>query len=120
MVLKHAKDGSLHSNASVKSDSIVLGDILLEHHKDQPEEILAIAAHELGHWKYNHVPKIMVINTFYMLVIGAIMIPFIDNTKFLYAFKIRMESYMLSIWLIYMLFKHSIHLVLSLPIKVYQ
>lgn len=88
VLLKHAKDGNLHSNASVESDVIVLGDRLLDHHADHPEEILAIATHELGHWKYRHVSKMMVINSFYMLLIGAIMVPFIDNQTFMSAFKI--------------------------------
>lgn len=60
------------------------------HHKDNPEEIVAIAAHELGHWQYNHVGKMSVINAAYMLVIGVLIIPLIDNSKFLAAFNIRM------------------------------
>ena len=40
----------LHSNAFVNSAGIGLSPSLLEHHKDHDDEILAIIAHELGHW----------------------------------------------------------------------
>lgn len=62
---------SVHSNAYFygffKNKRIVLFDTLLKSHsKDgekgcDTEEILAILAHELGHWKFNHVTKNIVI-----------------------------------------------------------
>uniref|UniRef100_R4G4J9 CAAX prenyl protease n=1 Tax=Rhodnius prolixus TaxID=13249 RepID=R4G4J9_RHOPR len=68
---------SVHSNAYFygffKNKRIVLFDTLLKSHSNEgekgcdTEEILAILAHELGHWKFNHVTKnivIMQINLF--------------------------------------------------------
>ncbi|KAK9503242.1 hypothetical protein O3M35_011852 [Rhynocoris fuscipes] len=67
---------SVHSNAYFygffKNKRIVLYDTLLKEHSKEgkgcdTQEILAILAHELGHWKFNHVAKnivIMQINVF--------------------------------------------------------
>ena len=51
ITLTASKFGDLHSNASVNSRHIDISEELLEHHKGHPEEILAIVAHEMGHWK---------------------------------------------------------------------
>ena len=44
-----ARSGDLHANAVANNSSIKLTEKLLENHKDHPEEILAIVAHEIGH-----------------------------------------------------------------------
>jgi STE24 endopeptidase len=52
---------SSHSNAFFYgfggNKRIVLYDTLLHDHKDTPDEIEAVVAHELGHWQMSHVPK---------------------------------------------------------------
>ena len=96
--------GDLHSNAVMSQSSVRLSEELLEHHKGHNEEILAIVAHELGHWKKNHINKIVVINTVYMGVFGALMIPCIDNRQFLAAFNIHMESYFMTLVLFALLY----------------
>lgn len=120
VLLKRSRDGNLHSNASVLPNAVILGSKLLEHHNEEPDQIVAIAIHELGHWMYSHVNKMIVINAFYMLLIGVVMIPLIENHTFLFAFNIKMESYPMTIFLVYFLFKNSVHKMLSLPIKVYE
>lgn len=50
ILLTQSRLGDLHSNASVNSRRIELSRELLEHHKNHDEEIVAIVAHELGHW----------------------------------------------------------------------
>jgi Zn-dependent protease with chaperone function len=48
--LYQSASGDLHSNASVDASKINISFRLLNHHKDNDDEILAILAHELGHW----------------------------------------------------------------------
>ncbi|KAI5283849.1 hypothetical protein KEM54_001790 [Ascosphaera aggregata] len=62
----HAIDGSKrssHSNAYFYGlpwkKHIVLYDTLIE--KSEPEEVIAVLGHELGHWKLNHTLKLMMI-----------------------------------------------------------
>ena len=57
---------------------------------------------------------------FYMLVIGLCMIPFINNDGFLRAFNIRMESYWMTIWLVYVLFSHSVSYLMQLGMNLFQ
>jgi STE24 endopeptidase len=60
---------SKHTNAYFmgigKSKRIVLFDTLLEAHTG--DEILAVLAHELGHWKKRHVPKQLILAEFLSL-----------------------------------------------------
>lgn len=60
------------------------------------------------------------LNTIYMLLIGLMMTPLIENEQFLGAFNIRMQSSVLTIWLVFFLFKNSVHLVLMLGILHYS
>jgi STE24 endopeptidase len=50
---------STHSNAYFTglgaTQSIVLYDTLLEKHKDDPDEVESILAHEMGHWQHSHI-----------------------------------------------------------------
>lgn len=87
---------------------------LLQHHKDHNEEILAIVAHELGHWKKSHISKMVIFNTFYMFVFGLIMLPIIDNKQFLSAFNIHMESYFMALVLYALLYIRSADFVIRL------
>ena len=74
-----AKSGDLHANAKTNNNSIKLTEKLLQNHKDHPDEILAIVAHELGHWKLKHTWRMALFNMFYMLVFGLLMTPIIEN-----------------------------------------
>lgn len=60
-----ASKRSKHSNAFMagfgKTRRIALFDTLLENHSD--DEILAILAHEIGHWKKNHIPKGFIVSS---------------------------------------------------------
>ena len=80
-----ASKRSSHSNAFFtgfgKNRRIVLYDTLLQKHSD--EEILAILAHEIGHYKRKHIHKsiiFMVILTFIFFYIAG----FLINTNFVY------------------------------------
>lgn len=50
IMLTQSLSGDLHSNAGVNVSHIVLSKQLLEHHEGKDDEILAILAHEFGHW----------------------------------------------------------------------
>jgi STE24 endopeptidase len=62
---------SSHSNAYFfgffKNKRIVLFDTLLEH--SNTEEILGVLGHELGHWKFNHVFRMLVISQIHLFTI---------------------------------------------------
>jgi len=57
---------SAHSNAYFYGlpwkKHIVIYDTLIEKSKDEPEEVVAVLAHELGHWKLNHTGKLFMIS----------------------------------------------------------
>ena len=110
-----ARSGDLHSNAVTTQSSVRLSEELLEHHKDHNEEILAIVAHELGHWKKSHISWMIAFNTLYMGVFGMIMIPCIDNKQFLAAFNIQMESYFMTMLLFALLYMRSV----DVPIRLF-
>jgi Zn-dependent protease with chaperone function len=46
----HSSSGDLDSNDSVNGSNTNISYRLLNHHKDNDEEILAILAHDIGHW----------------------------------------------------------------------
>ena len=46
----------------------------------------------------------VILNAFYMLVFGLIMLPVIDNNQFLAAFNFHMESYFLTFLLFTLLY----------------
>lgn len=118
--VKKSLAGDLHANASVTGKRVILGEPLFTQHKDHHEEILAICCHELGHLKMHHITKMMVINMFYMLVIGLFMVPLIDNPYFLNAFNIHMESYVMTLWLVYITFTYSVHFIMTWFLNFYS
>lgn len=65
-----ANNADLHSNAQVQGNAIILTETLLDHHKDNDEEIVAIIAHELAHWKENHIYKLILQDSVYMIIWG--------------------------------------------------
>ena len=95
----------------------MLSDKLLEHHEGKDEEILAIIAHELGHWKLKHQLKTVVMNTVYMAFFGVIMIAVIDNNSFLDSFSITHESYFMTFLLFILFYQRSVDIPLRLLIK---
>jgi len=83
-----ASKRSSHSNAYFtgigKSKRIVLFDSLLKNHSE--DEILAILAHEIGHYVKKHVLKNLVSTTIVTLLILFICYYLINNTKLYYGF----------------------------------
>ncbi|KAJ3130048.1 CAAX prenyl protease 1 [Nowakowskiella sp. JEL0407] len=74
---------SSHSNAYFfgfwKIKRIVLFDTLLEQAND--DEILAVLAHELGHWSYNHVFKTLAVSQVHLFVVFYLFSLFIHDTQ---------------------------------------
>ena len=58
-----------------------------------------------------------VFNTFYMFIYGILMTPIIENEKFLLAFNIRMESYLMTIFFYTLLYYFSLDVPIRLFIK---
>ncbi|KAI5300139.1 hypothetical protein KEM56_002694 [Ascosphaera pollenicola] len=77
---------SSHSNAYFYGlpwkKHIVIYDTLIE--KSEPEEVIAVLGHELGHWKLNHTSKMLAIAQCHVLFIFALFSAFVNN-KSLYA-----------------------------------
>ncbi|EMG47484.1 CAAX prenyl protease 1, partial [Candida maltosa Xu316] len=77
---------SSHSNAYFTglpwSKQIVLFDTLIEH--NTTEETVAVLAHEIGHWKLNHLPKMIVMMQGHLFMIFSLYSAFIHN-KSLYS-----------------------------------
>ena len=90
---------------------------LLEHHADYPDEILAIVAHELGHWHHNHTLWMALFNLGYMFIFGCLMTPIIENEQFLLAFGIKMESYFLTFFYYTLLYYFTLDVIIRLFIK---
>lgn len=74
--LEQSYDYDMHGNAALASDTILLGKPMLKQHADHVDEIVAIIAHELGHWKEYHVFWHCVVDTAYMVVFGCFLMLF--------------------------------------------
>ncbi|KAI7905574.1 peptidase family M48-domain-containing protein [Cokeromyces recurvatus] len=74
---------SSHSNAYFygfgKNKHIVLYDTLIDH--SNTDEICAVLAHELGHWKMGHTLKLLAVNQVYLLSIFWLFSFFIHNRQ---------------------------------------
>ncbi|BGP12992.1 hypothetical protein JCM10213_007983 [Rhodosporidiobolus nylandii] len=86
---------SSHSNAYFYglpgfSKNIVIYDTLLE--KSTPEEVEAILAHELGHWKGNHIPVLLVTALTQVAFSLTVYSIFLGNAPFLRAFGFPQPS----------------------------
>lgn len=72
-----------HSNAYFygfgKNKHIVLYDTLIDHSDN--DEICAVLAHELGHWKMGHTLKLLAVNQVYLLSIFWLFSFFINNRQ---------------------------------------
>lgn len=109
-----ARGGDLHSNATADRRSINLSTTLLKHHKEHPDEILAILAHEMGHLKLHHLFKMILLNVLYMVIFASAMIPVIGRDAFLASFNIYHESSFMTFLLYGLLYQHT----LDIPIRV--
>ncbi|KAL6875535.1 myosin-like coiled-coil domain-containing protein [Trichoderma longibrachiatum] len=84
---------SAHSNAFFYGlpwkKHIVIYDTLLE--KSEPEEVLAILAHELGHWKLGHTTSLFGISQAHLLYIFSLFSVFINNRSLYASFGFHNE-----------------------------
>lgn len=85
---------SAHSNAYFYglpwSKHIVLFDTLIK--KSQPAELEAVLAHELGHWKYSHPMKLMLVSQVHLLALFALFPPFMRSWPLLASFGFPVGS----------------------------
>ncbi|KAL2835731.1 CaaX prenyl protease Ste24 [Aspergillus pseudoustus] len=93
----HVIDGSkrsAHSNAYFYGlpwkKHIVIYDTLIE--KSEPEEVVAVLSHELGHWKLNHTTKLFGIAQFHMFYIFALFSAFVNNKSLYQSFGFNREQ----------------------------
>ncbi|RMZ78194.1 hypothetical protein DV738_g3983, partial [Chaetothyriales sp. CBS 135597] len=79
---------SAHSNAYFFGlpwkKHIVIYDTLIE--KSEPQEVVAVLGHELGHWSLSHTTKLFGIAQFHMFYIFALFSVFINNASLYNAF----------------------------------
>jgi len=85
---------SAHSNAYFYglpwSKHIVLFDTLIK--KSQPAELEAVLAHELGHWKYSHPMKLMMVSQIHLLALFSLFPPFMRSWPLLASFGFPVGS----------------------------
>ncbi|KAH7333819.1 peptidase family M48-domain-containing protein [Rhizoctonia solani] len=83
---------SAHSNAYFYglpwSKHIVLFDTLIK--KSEPAELEAVLAHELGHWKYSHPMKLMLVSQIHLLALFSVFPPFMRSWPLLASFGFPM------------------------------
>ncbi|KAK5993949.1 CAAX prenyl protease 1 [Cladobotryum mycophilum] len=84
---------SAHSNAFFYGlpwkKHIVIYDTLLD--QSDPQEVLAILAHELGHWKLGHTTSLFGINQVHLLYIFSLFSVFINNNSLYASFGFAKE-----------------------------
>lgn len=85
---------SAHSNAYFTGlpwkKTIVLFDTLIE--KSEEAEVVAVLAHELGHWKLNHISKNLGIVQAHLFWVFALFSAFVRNASLYAAFGFRREQ----------------------------
>ncbi|OQE27698.1 hypothetical protein PENSTE_c004G05549 [Penicillium steckii] len=93
----HVIDGSkrsAHSNAYFYGlpwkKHIVIYDTLLE--KSEPQEVVAVLGHELGHWSLSHTTKLFGIAQFHMFYIFALFSVFVNNKSLYQSFGFIKEQ----------------------------
>ncbi|KAI9367897.1 peptidase family M48-domain-containing protein [Aspergillus egyptiacus] len=93
----HVIDGSkrsAHSNAYFYGlpwkKHIVIYDTLIE--KSEPEEVVAVLSHELGHWSLSHTTKLFGIAQFHMFYIFALFSAFVNNKSLYQSFGFYREQ----------------------------
>jgi STE24 endopeptidase len=84
---------SAHSNAYFYGlpwkKHIVIYDTLIE--KSEPEEVVAVLSHELGHWSLSHTTKLFGIAQFHMFYIFALFSAFVNNKSLYESFGFHKE-----------------------------
>lgn len=79
---------SAHSNAFFVglpwSKKIVLYDTLIEH--NTTEETVAVLAHEIGHWKLNHLPQMLLVSQASVAVTFVLFSAFLTNKSLFHSF----------------------------------
>lgn len=92
---------SSHSNAYFfglgKNKRIVLYDTLISHLKD--EEIIAVLCHELGHWKENHMIKMMLCSFTQLLIMFYLFGFFINNNDLFLSLGFKEKSLVIGLYL---------------------
>ncbi|EGV61287.1 hypothetical protein CANTEDRAFT_116932 [Yamadazyma tenuis ATCC 10573] len=77
-----------HSNAYFTglpwSKQIVLFDTLIEH--STVDETVAVLAHEIGHWKLNHLPRMLAFSQVNMMVMFSMFAAFLGNNSLFQSF----------------------------------
>lgn len=93
----YVMDGSKRSSKSNafftgfgKNKKIALFDTLIEKHTN--EELLAILAHEIGHYKHKHITKSMILSIVHMGVIFFLLTLFLHNQELYSAFYMTNTS----------------------------
>ncbi|KAL2867957.1 zinc metalloprotease [Aspergillus lucknowensis] len=93
----HVIDGSkrsAHSNAYFYGlpwkKHIVIYDTLIE--KSEPQEVVAVLSHELGHWSLSHTTKLFGIAQFHMFYIFALFSAFVNNRSLYQSFGFHHEQ----------------------------
>lgn len=85
---------SSHSNAYFTglpwSKQIVLFDTLIEH--NSTEETVAVLAHEIGHWKLNHIPKMIAMQQIHFFIIFSLFGAFVRNKSLYNSFGFYKEQ----------------------------
>jgi STE24 endopeptidase len=85
---------SSHSNAYFTGlpwkKKIVLYDTLIE--QQSQEQVVAVLAHELGHWSYGHTSKLLLINSSHLFLIFALFSSFIHNKQLFSEFGFTSEQ----------------------------
>ena len=93
---------------------------MLVHHKDHNDEILAVVAHEIAHWKYSHSLKMALINIIYVVIFAAVMTPLINHKPFLAAFNFDHENVFILLFLFVHLYVYTIDIPLRLCLNKYS
>ncbi|KAI9308286.1 peptidase family M48-domain-containing protein [Cunninghamella echinulata] len=112
---------SNHSNAYFygfgKNKHIVLFDTLIEHSDN--DEICAVLAHELGHWKMGHTLKLLGVSQVYTFIIFWMFSFFIHNAKFYQDFGFHTTPLLIG-FVLFQIIYIPIDSVISFCMHVYQ
>nr|HPO50755.1 M48 family metallopeptidase [Spirochaetota bacterium] len=99
---KRSSHGNAYFTGFGKSKRIVLFDTLLKRHTD--EEILAVLAHELGHFKHKHILKSLVVSSAFSLI-GFFLANLFIDAKIIYdTFGLDQNAKIIGLFLLSILF----------------
>jgi len=118
--LEQSYDYDMHGNAALASDTILLGKPMLKQHADHVDEIVAIIAHELGHWKEWHALWKCVVDTAYMVLFGCVLMLFQNQASFLLAFGFHQPSYFVSLGLFIWLYSMTVDVPLRIGLNYFS